>query len=531
MNTKQTGLTLLEVLIALGVASAATAGLVGLIRSYEEDTKIAVAAQHMNAIAKAAASYIADNRAAVEAGASATQPFLITTNMLSAGNYLQGVQSRNGYGQDVCVLVLEPSAGQLRGLVIAEGGEAINDLDLGRMAALVGASGGAIYSTATGTIRGAFNSWSFAPGAFANANHLGRRCNGSTAGAVTFTAGHAAAALWDVTPDVGGSSFLYRDAVPGHPELNTLATPVILGAGTVQTAGSACGTTGAVGRDAAGAVLSCQGGTWKAQGSAFWKDPVANFASLPMTGDSPGTVRVTLDTRRAFVWSGAAWQALAVDQNGNLQVPGALMVGGNAQVGGNLQTAGRIGTNGLSATSGYPPGWTGGVHTFDVYAEGTVAVGQGGNTSAYMTSSGRVRAGEFVEVGGVANEGWGCSPNGLIGRDGTGAPLFCQGGIWKKPQASSDVQIIWGQGSVNGLTHRGVRMQCEPGKTIKGYFPAVPPSQPGMGGYGGYSVAWRQGCNLESASAAVCYNVYTPGQWDNWNWNANYDWGGWLVCS
>jgi hypothetical protein len=37
-----------------------------------------------------------------------------------------------------------------------------------------------------------------------------------------------------------------------------------------------------------------------------------------------------------------------------------------------------------------------------------------------------------VQIDGVATENTVCSPNGLVGRDGIGAILSCQSGLWKK---------------------------------------------------------------------------------------------------
>lgn len=50
----------------------------------------------------------------------------------------------------------------------------------------------------------------------------------------------------------------------------------------------------------------------------------------------------------------------------------------------------------------------------------------------YLASNGRIRAGEYVELGGVAAEGTGCAPNGLLGRNATGSALSCDSGVWKK---------------------------------------------------------------------------------------------------
>ncbi len=53
-----------------------------------------------------------------------------------------------------------------------------------------------------------------------------------------------------------------------------------------------------------------------------------------------------------------------------------------------LNVDGRIGTNGFSPTSGYPGGWGGGVHTWDVYAEGTVGGGSGGTLNYTFNNAG-----------------------------------------------------------------------------------------------------------------------------------------------
>jgi hypothetical protein len=43
-------------------------------------------------------------------------------------------------------------------------------------------------------------------------------------------------------------------------------------------------------------------------GSPAWKDPVANLAALPASGNSTGDARVAEDTGIIYVWTGAAWE-------------------------------------------------------------------------------------------------------------------------------------------------------------------------------------------------------------------------------
>ena len=368
-------MTLLEMLMVLGILSSIVVGVAKLADTYSNDTRAAVAAQHMSAVGRAAQVYIKDNYTAVAGNATNTTPALITVPMLTAAGYLpSGFSTTNNYNQSVCVLVLEPTANNLNALVVAEGGTTIDDLTLGGVAAAIGASGGGVYSTATTTLRGAMGGWSMATGAFANANASSKKCNG-TAGTPAIAAGHPVQAIWFEGGDVS-TGLLHRDAVPGHPELNTMNTPLIMG--SVQTSGAACTTTGAIARDSVGGMLSCKSGTWTAAGgSAYWKDPVTTFASLPASGDSIGAVRMTTDTGRAFVWTGSSWKALAVDQNGDLTVSGDIAVSGNITV------------NGTAAAN-------------------------------------------VVQINGGQTEGNACTTSGLVGRDASGLVLSCINSKWTR---------------------------------------------------------------------------------------------------
>lgn len=60
----------------------------------------------------------------------------------------------------------------------------------------------------------------------------------------------------------------------------------------------------------------------------------------------------------------------------------------------------------------------------DITAAGAVI----GNT---VTSTGRMKTGEYLQIEGVAVEGRACSPNGLVGRNTIGLTLSCQSGVWK----------------------------------------------------------------------------------------------------
>lgn len=362
---KQLGATLLEALAALAIIGGVMVFANNLTNDYSTNQRSAVTAQYVTMVGNAAQAYIKDNYAALAAAATAAVPAVVTVPMLVSTNYLTtGFSSTNNQNQTACVLVLQPTANNLQALVITEGGNTIDDLTLGQIAATVGAAGGGIYSTATTTVKGAMGGWSFAVGNYANsATH----CDGS-AGAAVLAAGHPMEAIWFNNGSLA-TAYLYRNSVAGHPELNTMNTPLIMS--STQTTGTACTTTGAIAQDGSGAVISCQGGTWKIQGSAYWKDPVANFASLPACNASSIWQTRIAETPnvgtgpRAYTCNGATWQPIAVDDSGNMTIAG------------------------------------------------TATVGQ-------------------AQINTVVVENTACPSNGLVARDATGLLLSCQSGIWKK---------------------------------------------------------------------------------------------------
>lgn len=365
----QAGLTLLEVIISLTIISASMLGLNSIADRYSADTKLTLTANQERTFGEAAKAYIKDNYAAVQAASTATAPALVDVpTLIASGNLPTGFLVQNAYGQSLCALVLQPTANRLQAMVVSENGQAIDDLSLGSLAAIVGGSGGGVYASDPATIRGAIGGWSITTATFDNrTNNVNRRCDG-TAGKVLLAAGHPVMALWFENGDVS-AAFLARDLVPGRPDLNSMNTPIVMN--SVQTATAACTLLGAIARDASGAVLSCNGTTWKTQGSAFWQDAVATYAALPAcaAGISGQTRVVTAPTvgtgPRAYTCNGTSWTALAVDDSGNLTLPGILTTG-------------------------------------------------------------------KVQVNDVVTEGSACASNGLVAKDSTGLLLSCQSGSWKK---------------------------------------------------------------------------------------------------
>lgn len=190
------------------------------------------------------------------------------------------------------------------------------------------------------------------------------------------------------------AQFLRRDGslpMTGNLDMGgqNVTNAALMAFSATQTAGNAC-TTGQVGRDATGELMACVSGAWKQAGGGKWKDPVASMAALNALGcnaASSGDVRIALAPSvgtgpRPYMCNGAGtWQALVLDDSGNITIPGQLMVG-----------------DGTAAT-----------------ASNTLVVNR------------------------TATENGACSPNGAVARDATGLILSCQSGVWMKQGAGSQV--------------------------------------------------------------------------------------------
>ncbi|WP_208456366.1 hypothetical protein, partial [Burkholderia gladioli] len=101
--------------------------------------------------------------------------------------------------------------------------------------------------------------------------------------------------------------------------------------------------------------------------------------------------------------------------------------------------SGNIGTAGFDPQAGLPAGYAGGVHTWDVYAEGTIAAGNQGNLNASMDYQGHI-IGKMLSLANSAVPMTSCTNYGVnvtsmvANSDGSGQVLSCQltakGPLW-----------------------------------------------------------------------------------------------------
>ena len=435
----QRGITLVESIATLGIMSAVAVGTVMMSSQYSEDTRTTGAAEHMRTVAEAASIYVRDNRAALMGQAGATTPVMISTAVLSSAGYLPpGFSSLNAFRQNVCALVLEPSTGVLNTLVIAEGGDALDDVTLAHFASMMGSAGGGRFVSNTANLTGTGGAWTMPVTTFNNrANTTGRRCDGVTAGAVQIANGTPVFAHWMAATDTADPGFLSRDVVPGNPGANTMQTNINMGGNRIAnlsavTIGASCGAgvnDGELASGPNGEVVTCVSGLWNSPGRAYWSTVVASFASLPAcSAVNVGETRRVTDINGVFLCNGLRWDA-ALNTSNNFVLPQHLQVAGNATISGNAAISGNATIAGNAAVAGYTT------------LQGSAQVN--GNTNLYgaTTTHGALNANAGMNVG----------AGQTIYNPGT-LHVEAAGNLYLKPWAGGG-QVVVGGGGGNGNLH------------------------------------------------------------------------------
>ncbi|NHZ41577.1 shufflon system plasmid conjugative transfer pilus tip adhesin PilV [Massilia aquatica] len=343
MHFKQRGIAMIEILGALLIAAMLVAGLSSMIETGLEDAKAQRSAQYQSAMTAAASAYLAEHHGALALPANVGKTLVITPAMLDAAGMLPpGMSDANPYGQSACLLVrprvksaAAPATIVLDALVVSEGAP-IPDRVLAFAAASAGA--GFISSRDPARAQSAAGAWALGPATSPTlASFTGATCSGTAAGIGSLVS----ALFFDGAGQAG--DFLYRNKVPGMPELNQMNAPIGMGAATVVAAEDACSGAG-IAIDAERNLMNCTvDDRWRRVSLSSWKNPVAAYADLALQPNSKdGDVRLVTGLGLAFSYSAAtnAWRPLAVDQNGNLDMAGTLTAGADVNAAGDIN-AGR----------------------------------------------------------------------------------------------------------------------------------------------------------------------------------------------
>ncbi len=376
---KEAGFGLGSMLAAVAIVLLVYQGFASTLAYFRATPVVNEAAAHMEKVSLAAAQYVQDRYANLTSslplnGAATT----ITLATIKDSGYLSpSLADRNPYGQSYSLRVRYATQGSganmrnvLEPLLVTEGGRPIADNVLLRIAGKLSA-GGSIRSNTPAVAIGNSGGWEAQLANF-----------GGTPGA-----GHLAVGMF--FSDAGMiADYLYRNSVPGRPEVNQMRTDIDMAANAINNASrvqtgeahltrvvaeaTACAPAGALARDSAGNPMSCQDGVWTQIASLNWMP--GEGQRMRMTAANGQTIWVQ-NTNGRFRWVNSNWTAelASVDQAGN------------------------------------------------------------------MTAARRLTAGEYLQLGGVATEGTACSPNGLVGASSTGLILSCQSGVWKGISSSGRI--------------------------------------------------------------------------------------------
>lgn len=366
-KNKQRGFLSLDMAIGLIVFSVVVtlATVLQLRQMAAQDYRIA--ADQQRTISEAQAKYLKDNFSTVLANATATVPVQITVQMLINTNYLPaGFSSTNVFGQTILGLARKPNPNQLEVIVVTTGGQTIPEMGIRAIAENLGGPGGFISTTNPNIVQGVRGGWQVTLSNYA----------------IAPGPGHTASALFLMDGTLA-NDYLYRNAVPNHPELNTMNTDLGMGNHNINNAGAIT---------ASGNVTTNSDVTARnITASASVNGATANIAGETYTG---GWFRTRGDTGwYSEKWGGGIYQAdpdwVRIYNNKGLATSGSL-VGGQVVAFGNMTATGRISTN------------------------------------------------EFLSVGGVAAEGSNCSDSTLIAKKSNGDALTCTDGKWKSSGGDSN---------------------------------------------------------------------------------------------
>ncbi|MEN3291424.1 MAG: hypothetical protein V7642_677 [Burkholderiales bacterium] len=460
MKHTQRGMTLLEILAAIAVGALLFAGLTDMINVSLEDARGQQAAHHQAQVVNAAQKYIAANYQSLVAG-SASAPVPVTVTKLKTDGFLSSsFADTNSYNQSTCVLVRQPSLEKLDALVVTQGGQMIPDRSIAAVAMMAGQGAGYITSVNTGVARGA--SWRLND----TTPYRSVPCSGGGAPVLTggvADGGHLVSSLFYDGPGQLRTDFLYRDPVPGRPELNGMNTPLRMASGALVTAGTPCGAEVALAVESnTRSVLVCgQNGVWT--NASTWKDPVASHAALNATPGRAGDVRVALGTKRAYAYTdvndgswgpvtNTNWVPLALDANGDMWVPNDIRIGRSADIANDLDVWSNMDVHAYSvfhdqvdfrgdanARSGFTI--SGGmlyIHksvnsTLEgkLWVQNGIDVDDGLDVDGGLSASGQIKTtdnrvmGLTLRPSSVGSPGESCTSQASIIASNSGLPLFC----------------------------------------------------------------------------------------------------------
>jgi len=463
-----------------------------LIMNRVRATRVSATARQLVDLSDGAIAYQSAYLTTITGASGPSTPYTRSVaQLIAAGSLPAGFSPTNRYGQTLNVSWITPASGIPQPIIVGTGGVSINDgelIDIANDVSSMHGEGAYISNSSPSVIQCAQGTCN--PIALSNYGY----------GALP---GHVAVAVFkqtQTTTDV----YLHRDndGIAAHSTMNqdiNMNTHALTNAGAVHISSPNVNglTIDGSSTNSSGLYInnSSSNHNWSfAVAGTGWGAGVPG--SLLFYDNSGGGLRAYLDT------SGA----LNFPLGGN-----AINIGGSRYYGDSTNMALRTAANGGTV---YLQGTAGGGGTANLYVTGnTTAVGSltvGGNvqvngsetingnelirgsetvqgnsyTSGTVTSNGQLITNSYAQVNGVANKGWGCSPDGQIARasDGSGM-VACIGGVWKPTGAGAATATTQsGQGCGDRYTGTIITAMCPAGYHLTGGGYHLTSYQPIYGG-------------------------------------------------
>lgn len=376
----------LSIEVAITLVIVMLASILGLTRYKQHMTEMewTVEARRMEAVSAAAKSYIRDNRDTLINQVSGGTPATITGANLQASGYLpDGFTMTNIAAQTFVILVVRnPKAtSKLVAFVLTQGGNAIEYRGLRYIAQAMNGAGGYIHTS--NIAEGAYGSWKI--------NLATYGLSGQTGHLVAFLSSEV------LGTDDRESDRLYRYSITSRPELNRMHTAIDMNNNSLNNASSVNAQQGTFSGN-----ISAKNGTFGE--TVTGKNGVFNET----VAGKNGTFSETVSGKNANLSQGLI-------AGSDIRTKDGWMITQNAKGWMNSTHAGGFYMSDSN--------WIRSLNNKGIYTGGEVRAGS-------ITSEGRLKTGEYLQLDKISTEGATCSPNGLISRASGGGLLSCISGKW-----------------------------------------------------------------------------------------------------
>lgn len=369
MKTMKRGIAqVTDATVGYGIVAAIVVILLIPLSSWAQEMyRMYRAGEQANQVQRAVNRYIADQQSTIAANSSASSAYTLTVPMLITAGYLPpGYSSTNAFTSTYRTLIYQPTASKFHTMTFMTGGSVLNLSQARTLAGFIGASGGYIEN---GVAKGAQGGWQENLSAFGGFNPG----DGTVVIAGFYNNGAVV------------NDYLYRHSVAGHPELNTMGTALNMGSNDVNNANNVNGQT----VNASGDVNTARLTASQSIQSNGWINANGNLTS------------------QSSIWA-------AGDVNANQ----SMHAGGSISATHDLHADGNVTSNN------------------DVLANSNIRAGANITANNDIVANGKLWSNSDVVAGGVLkplqvnSAGSSCDTWGAISRDGAGATLACQQGVW-----------------------------------------------------------------------------------------------------